>query len=243
LNAPWGVVAAPSTFGQFANDILVGNFGDGTINAFSTSGTFVGQLTNASNAPLLNPGLWDIVFGGGGVSGDPGTLFLTAGGSAPVFASVLPAASVASGNFTLSLSAQSVNVTPGGSVNVTVSAAAVGGFNSQISLSCSTNRFYIDPLSSTSAAADHRLPRCVAFAWPRPLRTGSRRPEEVRRAQAHPRNEGVGTCLLCRHAFAVCSRMRWRQQHFSHTTDFRVSGNRDRHRHIWVNHSVQLLDS
>jgi uncharacterized protein (TIGR03118 family) len=139
LNAPWGVVAAPSTFGQFANDILVGNFGDGTINAFSTSGTFVGQLTNASNAPLVNPGLWDIVFGGGGVSGDPGTLFLTAGGSTPVFASVLPAAALTSGNFTLSLSAQSVNVTPGGSVNVTVSAAAVGGFNSPISLSCSTN--------------------------------------------------------------------------------------------------------
>src|SRR5579863_2730197 len=31
LNAPWGVVLAPASFGTFANDILVGNFGDGTI--------------------------------------------------------------------------------------------------------------------------------------------------------------------------------------------------------------------
>src|SRR5579864_8870590 len=65
LNAPWGIVAAPATFGKLANAILVGNFGDGTINAFDTTGKFLGQLTNSSNAALVNPGLWDIVFGGG----------------------------------------------------------------------------------------------------------------------------------------------------------------------------------
>jgi len=139
LNAPWGVVAAPATFGQFANAILVGNFGDGTINAFNTTGTFLGQVSNSSNAPLVNPGLWDMVFGGGGVSGDPGTLFFTAGGATSVFASMMPAAAVTSGNFSLSLSSQSVNLTPGGTANVTVSAAAVGGFNNPISLSCSTS--------------------------------------------------------------------------------------------------------
>src|SRR5271169_2527473 len=48
LNAPWGVVATPGTFGTFPNAILVGNFGDGTINAFSTTGTFLGKLTNPS---------------------------------------------------------------------------------------------------------------------------------------------------------------------------------------------------
>lgn len=139
LNAPWGVVAAPSTFGQFANAILVGNFGDGTINAFAPTGSFLGQVTNSSNAPLVNPGLWDMVFGGGGVSGDPGTLYLTAGGTTSVFASVVPAAAVTSENFSLSLSDQSITLAPGGSANVTVSAAAVGGFNSPISLSCSTS--------------------------------------------------------------------------------------------------------
>lgn len=81
LNAPWGVVAAPSSFGTFAGDILVGNFGDGTISAFDTTGKFLGQLTNSSGATLVNPGMWDMVFGAGG-TGDPGTLYLTAGGSA-----------------------------------------------------------------------------------------------------------------------------------------------------------------
>ena len=149
LNAPWGVVATPASFGTFANAILVGNFGDGTINAFDTTGKFLGQLTNSSNNVLVNPGLWDMVFGGGGPSGDPGTLYLTAGGSnqpnfpsggstTSVFASLVPAAAVGSPNFSLSLSAQSVTVAPGGSANVMISASAVGGFNNQISLTCSS---------------------------------------------------------------------------------------------------------
>jgi uncharacterized protein (TIGR03118 family) len=150
LNAPWGIVAAPSTFGQFPNAILVGNFGDGTINAFDTKGNFLGQVTNSANTPLVNPGLWDMVFGGGGTSGDPATLFLTAGGgnqpnfpsggsTTNVFASVVPAAAVTSANFSLSLSSQSVTLAPGGSANVMVSAAAVGGFNSPVSLTCATS--------------------------------------------------------------------------------------------------------
>jgi uncharacterized protein (TIGR03118 family) len=150
LNAPWGIVASPSTFGQFPNAILVGNFGDGTINAFDSKGNFLGQVTNSANTPLVNPGLWDMLFGGGGTSGNPGTLFLTAGGgnqpnfpaggsTTSVFASVVPAAAVTSANFSLSLSSPSVTLTQGGSATVTVSAAGVGGFNSPISLSCATS--------------------------------------------------------------------------------------------------------
>jgi len=148
LNAPWGVVQAPASFGTFPNAILVGNFGDGIINAFDPSGKFLGQLTDSSNKVLVNPGLWDLVFGGGGISGNAGTLYLTAGGSnqpnfpaggttTSVFASLVPAAAVGAPNFSLSLSAQSVTVAPGGSTNLTVDASAVGGFNGQISLSCS----------------------------------------------------------------------------------------------------------
>src|SRR5712672_1676472 len=119
LNAPWGVVAAPATFGAFPNAILVGNFGDGTINAFDTKGKFLGPLTDSSNKVLVNPGLWDMVFGGGGPSGgDPNTLYLTAGGgnqpnfpaggsTTSVFASLVPAAAVSGPDFALSLSAQS----------------------------------------------------------------------------------------------------------------------------------------
>src|ERR1700686_2941813 len=147
LNAPWGVVATPATFGAFANAILVGNFRDGTINAFATPGKFLGQLSNSSNNLLVNPGLWDLAFGGGGPSGDPGTLYVTAGGSnqpnfpaggstTSVFASLVPAAAVGSPDFSLSLSAQSLTVAQGGSGNLMISASAVGGFNGQIALSC-----------------------------------------------------------------------------------------------------------
>jgi len=149
LNAPWGVVATPATFGAFPNAILVGNFGDGTINAYDTTGKFLGQITDSSNKVLVNPGLWDMTFGGGGPSGATGTLYLTAGGSnqpnfpaggstTSVFASVIPAAAATGQNFSLSLSAQSVSVTPGGSASLMISAAGVGGFNSPISLSCSS---------------------------------------------------------------------------------------------------------
>ena len=153
LNAPWGVVAAPASFGSFGGDILVGNFGDGTISAFDTTGKFVGQFTSTSGNVLVNPGLWDMVFGGGGGAnnspGTLGTLYITAGGSAgqpnfptggsatAVFASLAPAAAAGSPGFSLNLSAQSATVVPGGSANVTISAAAVGGFNSQITLTCS----------------------------------------------------------------------------------------------------------
>src|SRR4029077_3552570 len=141
LNAPWGVVDTPATFGAFPNSILVGNFGDGTINAYDTTGKFLGQLTDSSNKVLVNPGLWDMVFGGGGPSGAPGTLYLTAGGSnqpnfpaggstIAVFASVAPSATVTSQNFSLSLSTQSVMVAPGGVANVMITAAGVGGFDS-----------------------------------------------------------------------------------------------------------------
>jgi uncharacterized protein (TIGR03118 family) len=152
LNAPWGVVATPASFGTFANDILVGNFGDGTISAFDTTGKFLGQLTDSAGNVLVNPGLWDMVFGGGGgANNDPGTLgtlYITAGGSAgqpnfpaggsatAVFSSLVPASAVNAPGFSLSLSAQTTTVAPGGSANLMISAAAVGGFNSQISLTC-----------------------------------------------------------------------------------------------------------
>ena len=148
LNAPWGVVAAPATFGDFPSAILVGNFGDGTINAFDTTGKFLGQLSDSSNKVLVNPGLWDMVFGGGGTSGDPGTLYLTAGGSnqpnfpsggstTAVFASLVPVAAVAGPDFSLNVSASTATVMPGGSTTLMIGASTVGGFNSQISLTCS----------------------------------------------------------------------------------------------------------
>ena len=70
----------PAFVRNFSNDILVGNFGDGTINAFDTTGKFLGQVTDSSSHVITNAGLWDMVYGAGG-TGDPNTLYFTAGGA------------------------------------------------------------------------------------------------------------------------------------------------------------------
>jgi uncharacterized protein (TIGR03118 family) len=66
LNIPWGVVIAPAGFGTFANDVLVGNFGDGKINAYDpTTGAYVGTLSTFSG-PIVNSGLWSLSVRTGG---------------------------------------------------------------------------------------------------------------------------------------------------------------------------------
>ena len=80
LNSPWGMAIAPTGFGNFGNDLLVGNFGDGTINAFDPStGNFLGQLDGANGMPLINLGLWDLTVGNGGNGGSKSDLYFTAG--------------------------------------------------------------------------------------------------------------------------------------------------------------------
>ncbi len=80
LNSPWGLAPAPAGFGQFSNDVLVGNFGDGRINAFDPgAGAFLGQLQNASGQPIAINGLWGLAFGNGGLAGDTNALFFASG--------------------------------------------------------------------------------------------------------------------------------------------------------------------
>ena len=76
LDSPWGMTIAPASFGQFSNDLLVGNFGNSRINAFDpTNGTFEGTLQDNSGTDLSltdvtdGKGLWGLTFGGDG-SGD-----------------------------------------------------------------------------------------------------------------------------------------------------------------------------
>ncbi|HUE58591.1 MAG TPA: TIGR03118 family protein, partial [Acidimicrobiales bacterium] len=79
LDSPWAVTLAPSTFGQFAGDILVGNFGDGRINAFDpVTGQFLGQL-ETSHGPLTIDGLWGLRFPAGSLNVVQGALYFTAG--------------------------------------------------------------------------------------------------------------------------------------------------------------------
>jgi uncharacterized protein (TIGR03118 family) len=79
LNSPWGLAVAPRGFGAFSGDLLVGNFGDGAIHAYSLkTGAEVGQLKNADGNPILIDGLWSLKFGNG-VTGTSRTLLFTAG--------------------------------------------------------------------------------------------------------------------------------------------------------------------
>ena len=84
LNSPWGMAMAPGTFGKFGGALLVGNFGDGTINAFDpTKGTLLGTLQDSTGHALPITGLWALQFGNGGKGGDPATLYFTAGIAGP----------------------------------------------------------------------------------------------------------------------------------------------------------------
>lgn len=80
LNAPWGMALAPASFGRFSNRLLVGNFGDGAINAYDlATGKWLGQLKGTDHKPIHIDGLWGIAFGNG-VSEQPiDTLFFSAG--------------------------------------------------------------------------------------------------------------------------------------------------------------------
>jgi uncharacterized protein (TIGR03118 family) len=82
LNAPWGLALAPASFGRFAGDILVGNFGDGQINAYAETADgweHRGTLRGTDGKKLVIDGLWALQFGNGGQNGTPDTLFFTAG--------------------------------------------------------------------------------------------------------------------------------------------------------------------
>jgi uncharacterized protein (TIGR03118 family) len=82
LNAPWGIAPAPAGFGSFEGDLLIGNFGDGTINIFTPNGTSLATSTGpltVNGATFAVPGLWSLVFGNGDSDKPVTTLFYTAG--------------------------------------------------------------------------------------------------------------------------------------------------------------------
>jgi uncharacterized protein (TIGR03118 family) len=80
LNAPWGMAIAPAGFGEFSGRLLVGNFGDGTVNAYDlTSATFQGQLKTPAGIVIAIDGLWGIIFGNNANNQPTTTLFFAAG--------------------------------------------------------------------------------------------------------------------------------------------------------------------
>jgi uncharacterized protein (TIGR03118 family) len=80
LNSPWGLTIAPSSFGSIAGDLLVGNFGDGTINAFNLASlAFDGPLKDAADAPIVIDGLWGLTIGNDGMGGSTGKVYFSEG--------------------------------------------------------------------------------------------------------------------------------------------------------------------
>ncbi len=80
FNAPWGLTAAPSDFGSYSHDVLIGNFGSGEILAFDpVDGKFRGRLRDATNNPIKIQGLWGLSFGNGAAAGPATTLYFAAG--------------------------------------------------------------------------------------------------------------------------------------------------------------------
>ena len=80
MNSPWGLALAPSTFGEHANQLLVGNLGSGTIMTFDANGHFQGLLERDEDRPVTIDGLWGLTFGvDGGVSGVSTDLYFSAG--------------------------------------------------------------------------------------------------------------------------------------------------------------------
>jgi uncharacterized protein (TIGR03118 family) len=94
LNSPWGVARASFAFGGFSGDILVGNFGDGKINAFDSDGNFLDTLKDGKGKSVVIDGLWTLTLGGGRNSSSD-TLYFTAGPNGEtdgLFGTITPAA-------------------------------------------------------------------------------------------------------------------------------------------------------
>ena len=152
LNAPWGVVIPPAGFGgSLAGDLLVGNFGDGAINAYNfATGAFIDQMKDSTGAPILNASLWDMVFGAGGAqSGDPNTMYITAGLAnemhglfAAITANATPPPATA--DFSIAASPSTLTIPAGQPAAFTVTLGGLNGFSSAVTLTCSGQ-----PLGST----------------------------------------------------------------------------------------------
>jgi uncharacterized protein (TIGR03118 family) len=80
LDSPWGLAIAPSTFGSLSGALLVGNFGNGRINAYNAkTGESLGGLKDPDGEPIAIDGLWALQVGNGKAGGDAGTVYFTAG--------------------------------------------------------------------------------------------------------------------------------------------------------------------
>jgi uncharacterized protein (TIGR03118 family) len=80
LNSPWGVALAPANFGPLAGSLLIGNFGNGHIDAYNlTTGEFIDKVRDPHGLAIVIDGLWTLRVGNSGSNGNPNTVYFTAG--------------------------------------------------------------------------------------------------------------------------------------------------------------------
>ena len=142
LNAPWGVAIAPAGFGIYSGDLLIGNFGDGLITAYSPTApyAYLGMVSDGTGKAISYPGLWEI-FVSTATAANPSAIYFTAGiggeqhGLFGVIANSTSASSTPT--FNLSASSQVASVTMGSSAGLIISVAPTNSFTGTVSLSCS----------------------------------------------------------------------------------------------------------
>ena len=151
LNAPWGATIAPAKFGVFQGNLLVGNFGDGTISAYDITKTdgFIDQMKDANGAVITNASLWELAFDPSGQTGDPNTMYVTAGLNNEMhglFAAITAnsAPPPAGADFSIVASPSNLTISAGQPASFTLTLGGLNGFTSSVGLSCSGQ-----PLGST----------------------------------------------------------------------------------------------
>ncbi|WP_109484465.1 TIGR03118 family protein [Occallatibacter savannae] len=177
LDAPWGITLAPASFGQFGGDLLIGNFGDGTISAYDpTTFALKGQLNDPSGAPIQIEDLWELTFGSGS-TGDPNTLYFAAGVNhekGGLFGAITAAAPHPAGDFSMNLAQSSLTVAQGGSASVQLNLVPANGFASKIDFSVSglpagvTFQFSPASVTPTAGAASSTMLRITAGTYTPP---------------------------------------------------------------------------
>lgn len=147
LDSPWGVAIAPANFGIFGGSILIGNLGNGMINAYDPNGfAFRGTLTDANAKPLVYEALWELLPGGTTVGnttsvsgGDPNTVYFTAGltnESHGLFGAISNDTASGTPTFALTTSNSSLTVPSGSPAQLTVSLQPIYGFTGNVNLVC-----------------------------------------------------------------------------------------------------------
>ena len=161
LNAPWGATIAPRTFGAFPGALLIGDFGDGTIDAFNlTTGAFLGQLKDSNGAVITNPSLWELLCDPSGTTGDPKTLYITAGLANEkhgLFAAITPDTTPpAAPDFSINGTPATVTISAGQTATFNVTIGSLNGLASAVNLTYSglpvNSTCSLSPVSVTPAS-------------------------------------------------------------------------------------------